>query len=172
MINNAPRSNGKYKQGNYVPKNKMKVIKLNSKGGLYFRSSLEERMMIHLDLNPKIKKWGAECLEIPYTKKERDIKNGVFKTSNHRYYPDFYYEYLTDNNEMKRVVVEVKPHAQTQPPKQLKPNPTAKQLRNFEYSVKEYNRNLAKWTQVVEYCRVKGFEFVIITEEFFNRTKK
>lgn len=168
MINNAPRSNGKYQQGNYIPKNKDKVLKLNSRGGLYFRSGLEQKMMIHLDTNPKIKVWGAECIEIPYTKKERDIKNGVYKETKHRYYPDFYYEYLSVTGEIKYVVVEVKPLKQTQQPV-LKPNPTSKQLRNFEYDVKEYNRNISKWTEVVEYCKRKGMEFQIITETFFKR---
>lgn len=168
MINNAPRSGGRYKQGNYIPKNKNKVLKLNSRGGLYFRSGLEEKMMIHLDMNPKILLWGAECIEIPYTRKERDMKNGVYKISEHRYYPDFYYEYASSKGVTKKVVVEVKPFSQTQPPV-AKSNPTTKQLRNLEYDVKEYNKNLAKWKEVVEYCKRKGFEFQIITEKFFER---
>ena len=45
MINSAP-SNSNYKQGLYVPNNKDKVIKLNSKGGLFYRSSWEKRIMI------------------------------------------------------------------------------------------------------------------------------
>lgn len=43
MINSAPRQNKKYNQGLFVPKNKDKVIKLNSQGGLYYRSSLEKK---------------------------------------------------------------------------------------------------------------------------------
>lgn len=50
MINNAPNSpkknNGeaKYHQGNYIPQNKDKVLKLNSKGGIYYRSSWEKKV--------------------------------------------------------------------------------------------------------------------------------
>ncbi len=42
MINSKP-SNSSYHQGNYVPDNKDKVIKLNSLGGVYYRSSLEKK---------------------------------------------------------------------------------------------------------------------------------
>lgn len=50
MINSAPKSprkrNGdpKYHQGNYIPKNKDKVLKLNSEGGIYYRSSWEKKV--------------------------------------------------------------------------------------------------------------------------------
>lgn len=170
MLNSAPRSKGRYKQGLYIPVNKDKVLKLNNRGGLYYRSGLEEKMMIHLDRNPKVTLWGAECIEIPYKRKQRDMLNGVYKETDHRYYPDFYYEYSSVSGRKKKVVVEVKPLKQTQTPT-LKENYTTKQLRNFEYDVKEYNKNLAKWQQTVEYCKMKGFEFQIITEQFFDRRK-
>jgi hypothetical protein len=37
MLNSKP-NNSQYHQGLYVPKNKDKVIKLNSQGGLFYRS--------------------------------------------------------------------------------------------------------------------------------------
>ena len=46
MINSAP-NNPKYHQGVYYPKNKDKVIKMNALGGLYYRSSLEKKMMTY-----------------------------------------------------------------------------------------------------------------------------
>ena len=42
MINSVP-NNKKYHQGLFIPINKDKVIKLNSLGGLYYRSSLEKK---------------------------------------------------------------------------------------------------------------------------------
>ena len=65
MINSKP-SNSNYNSGNYIPKNKDKVLKLNTQGGVYFRSSWEKKIMVWLDLKPEIIQWGAECLEIPY----------------------------------------------------------------------------------------------------------
>lgn len=41
MLNSVP-NNDKYNQGNYVPKNKDKVLKLNAKGGVFFRSGWEK----------------------------------------------------------------------------------------------------------------------------------
>ena len=56
MLNSKP-NNSNYNQGNYVPKNKDKVLKLNNNGGVYFRSSWEKKIMTWLDLNEKIIKW-------------------------------------------------------------------------------------------------------------------
>jgi len=28
-----------------------------------------------------------------------------------------------------------------------------------------YNKNLSKWTNMIDYCKRKGFEFIIITEK-------
>ena len=164
MINSAPKQPTKYRQGLYTPKNKDKVIKLNSKGGLWYRSGLEQKMMIYLDNNSKIVNWGAEHLSIPYEKTEYDNDTKDLKTTEHCYYPDFYYELLREDGTVMKVVAEVKPLSETMEPK-LPHNPTSKQLKNFEYSLKMYNKNLSKWTYMIEYCRKKGFEFIIVTEE-------
>ena len=68
MFNSRP-NNSNYHQGNYIPNNKDKVFKLNSGGGVYYRSSWELKIMTWLDNNPKIKMWGAECITIPYQMK-------------------------------------------------------------------------------------------------------
>lgn len=168
MLNSAPRQRGKYQQGLYIPENKDKVIKLNSKGGLYYRSGLERKMMVYFDKNPKVKCWGAENISIPYKKKEWSSKIQDYVTSDHTYYPDFYYELFKQGDVISKVVAEVKPYKETIEPK-LKPNPTAKQLKNFEYDLKMYNKNLSKWTYMIEYCNRKGFEFIIITEKILGR---
>ena len=54
MLNSAPRQPGKYKQGLYTPKNKEKLIKANSYGGVFYRSGLEHKMMIYLDSNENL----------------------------------------------------------------------------------------------------------------------
>lgn len=167
MINSAPRQNNKYHQGLFTPKNKSKVIKLNSKGGLYFRSGLEQRMMIYLDNNQNIINWGAEHLKIPYQKTEWLSEEQEFKTSEHTYYPDFYYEIKRENGEISKVVAEVKPKSEVNEPK-LPNNPSAKQLKNFEYALKMYNKNLSKWKYMMEYCDRKGFKFIIITEDYLG----
>jgi hypothetical protein len=164
MLNNAPTKQGKYKQGLFTPKNKDKIIKLNTQGGLFYRSGLELKMMVYLDNNPNIIHWGAEHLRVPYTKTEWVSESQEFRTTEHSYYPDFYYELKKENDEVSRVVAEVKPASETKEPK-LAENPTSKQLKNFEYALKMYNKNLSKWKHMIAYCERKGFKFIIITEE-------
>ena len=167
MINSAPRQSSKYKQGLFTPKNKDKVVKLNSHGGLYYRSGLEQKMMVYLDNNPNIINWGAEHLKIPYEKTEWVSEKQEFKTSEHTYYPDFYYELKKENGEISKVVAEVKPSSETMEPK-ISSNPSSKQLKNFEYALKMYNKNLSKWKYMMEYCDRKGFKFIIITEQYLG----
>ncbi len=149
MINQAP-NNSKYNQGIYYPKNKDKVIKLNAKGGLYYRSSLEKKMMVYLDMNEKIKFWGAENLKIPYKKSEYHKESQEVRTTEHIYYPDFYYEILQEDGSTSKVVAEVKPYSETIEPK-LNKTPTLKQLRNFEYALKMWNKNLSKWENLLDW---------------------
>jgi hypothetical protein len=166
MLNSKP-NNSQYHQGLYVPKNKDKVIKLNSQGGLFYRSGLEQKMMIYLDNNEKIVFWGSENIKVPYTKTEWLSEAQEYKTSEHTYYPDFYYEMKREDGSITKVVAEVKPYSETVEPV-LKQNPTAKQLKNFEYSLKMYNKNLSKWSYMIDYCQRKGFEFIIITEKLLG----
>jgi hypothetical protein len=164
MLNIAPRSGGLYKQGLFIPKNKEKLIKANSKGGVYYRSSLEHKMMIYLDNNENIKFWSSEYIKIPYEKTEYVNEKETWETTKHTYYPDFYYELVRSDGSIAKVVAEVKHSSETKEPK-IPHNPTAKQLKNFEYALKMWNKNLSKWKYMIEWCERKGFEFIIITEE-------
>lgn len=164
MLNSAPRSGGLYKQGLFVPKNKEKLIKANSQGGVYYRSGLEHKMMIYLDNNENIRSWSSEYIKIPYEKTEYVNETQMWETTKHTYYPDFYYELVRSDGTVTKVVAEVKPSSETREPK-IPQNPTAKQLKNFEYALKMWNKNLSKWKYMIEWCDRKGFEFIIITEE-------
>ncbi len=56
-------------------------------------------------------------------------------------------------------IIEVKPHAQTKPPKVLsKPN------RRYITEVQTWGINSAKWDAARRYCDSKNMDFVIITE--------
>lgn len=164
MLNSAPRSGGLYKQGLFVPKNKEKLIKANSQGGVYYRSGLEHKMMIYLDNNENIRSWSSEYIKIPYEKTEYVNETQMWETTKHTYYPDFYYELVRSDGTVTKVVAEVKPSSETREPK-IPQNPTAKQLKNLEYAIKMWNKNLSKWKYMIEWCERKGFEFIIITEE-------
>ncbi len=164
MLNSAPNKNKKYKQGLFIPKNSEKVIKKNSQGGLFYRSGLEHKMCIYLDENPNIIKWNSELIKIPYIKNAWNNTLVEMNQTEHVYYPDFYYELKKNDGSITKIVAEVKPYTETQPPK-LNPNYTAKQLKNFEYSLKEYAKNLDKWKYCIEWCKNKGIEFHIITDK-------
>lgn len=164
MLNQKPRQTDKYKQGLYIPVNKEKLIKANTEGGVYYRSGLEKKMMIYLDQNSRILRWSAEYIRVPYKKTEWNANLKDFETTEHTYYPDFYYELQRQDGSTSRVVAEVKPYSETIEPT-IKENMTGKQMKNLEYALKMYNKNLQKWKYMIEYCERKGFEFIIITEK-------
>jgi len=179
MINNAPtnqlKKNGqrKYKQGNFIPDNKDKVIKLNDKGGVYYRSGYEFKIYRYLDLNPDVTTWGAEFIEIPYEKismKKTDWGEMQQKKTSHKYYPDVYYELKKSDGTISKVLAEIKPYAETKAPV-MKQNANAKQLTNFEYSMNLWNANMFKWEKAIEYCKSREIKFIIISEKYINMLK-
>ncbi len=175
MINNRPtfqkNKNGKmkYHQGLFIPKNPDKVVKLNAQGGLWFRSSWEEKILKYLDFNENIVKYGCEFMSIQYALPE--VKDGLIEYKEHRYFPDFYYELKRSDGVISKVIAEVKPFAETQKPV-LNEKYSHKQLINFEYALKQWNRNIHKWNSAIEYCQKRDIEFVIITEQFLNGISK
>ena len=56
MLNSKP-NNSNYNQGNYIPVNKDKVIKLNNQGGIFYRSSWEKKICHWLDHKSEIVRW-------------------------------------------------------------------------------------------------------------------
>lgn len=169
MLNSKPNNPSKYHQGNFVPKNKDKVLKLNNQGGVYYRSSWEKKIMVWLDLNKSISMWGAECMRIPY--QLTHIENGDVKIKQHSYFPDFYYEMRDSEGVLKQVVVEVKPQKDYEDTIlfekglfKIDEKKTLKQLRNLEYRFKMAQKNSEKWKTMIKWCEKKGYEFIIITE--------
>lgn len=127
--------------------------------------------MVYLDNNESIVKWNTELIKIPYTKNAWNNKLLEMTSSEHTYFPDFYCEFKRADGSISRVVAEIKPEHETKPPK-LPTNPTSKQLRNFEYALKEYSKNLDKWKYCIEWCEKKGFEFMIITDKLLAPPKQ
>ena len=61
-----------------------------------------------LDTNPSIYRWSSEEIAIPY------IKPTDGKT--HRYFPDYWIEYIDNNKNIIQELIEIKPAAQTKRP--------------------------------------------------------
>jgi hypothetical protein len=155
LSNNKSQWNDNYKQGLYNPVNPDKYI--GNPLDIKYRSSWEYAFCKYLDLNERIIRWGCEQPIIMY----KDLQN---KT--HRYYPDFVYSLMIDNNPLnyKTVIVEIKPASELIPP--VRPlNETGKALENYEYAVRQHIRNKLKWESAVSYCEKNKAEFVIITED-------
>ena len=174
MLNSQPK-NKNYHQGNFIPKDKEKVLKLNSQGGIYYRSSWELKIMTWLDGSIRVTKWGAECMAIPY--QMTHFNDGDMKVKNHSYYPDFYYEMKLSDGSIKKVVAEVKPQKEYQMALMLQEKKiqvpdnkvSLKKLKSFEYDLKMAQKNLSKWETMIEFCNKKGWEFIVITEIHLKR---
>jgi len=174
MLNSKP-NNTNYHQGNFIPKYRDKLLKLNNQGGIYYRSSYELRFMKFLDMNKSVTKWGAECISIPYQLTHYE-KNGDINLKSHTYYPDFYYEIAGNDGMTKKVIAEVKPNSEyldtillENKGFKIPPNSTLKQLKNLEYRMKMSQKNSEKWKTMIKFCDKKGWEFIIITEDHLKK---
>lgn len=85
-------------KGIFKPKNEDKYI--GNKDNIVYRSSIELKYMRFFDTHDKILKWNSEEIVIPYP---FEIDKKV-----HRYYPDFYIEYLNIDKEIQKAIVEIK----------------------------------------------------------------
>lgn len=104
--------------------------------------------MVCCDTNPNILRWASEELAIPY----------VSQVDNkwHRYYVDFL---VKTNN--KTYLVEIKPKKQCQPPTKGK-----KRQKTYLLEYQIWQTNESKWAAAKEYAEKRGWEFMIVTEDF------
>jgi hypothetical protein len=106
--------------------------------------------MMYLDSHPEIVLWSSEEVIIGYV----DPTTGRSR----RYFPDFWVKKAND----EILLIEVKPKAQTMPPKPNKYK--GKPSKRFITEASTYAINRAKWEAAVNTCSKKGWKFVIITE--------
>ena len=137
-------------RGRYIPTYPKKYK--GDPSNIIYRSLWERKFMVYCDRNEKIVEWGSEEFFIPY----RSPLDGKI----HRYFPDFYVKVKTKQNTIKKWVVEVKPKAQTRPPRTPK-----RKTKKYITEVRNYAINDAKWKNAIEYCKDRNMEFIIITED-------
>lgn len=171
MINQRP-NNKSYHQGNYIPTNKDKVLKLNGEGGVYYRSSWERILYNYLDHNEDIIQWAAEGLSIPYQRKHK--LDGVITLKSHTYYPDIVYTQKMADGSINKVVAEIKPQKEYEMATLLDKGElelnesklnTAKKIKNYQYTLNQAYINKCKWNAAIKWCDQKGYKFIVITEE-------
>lgn len=161
MGKKKPNMSRKFRQGQFKPKFPDKYI--GDVDNIYFRSSWELKFMNWADSKKEVTAWGSEIITIPYQIQEN--KDGQLITKERKYYPDFYLE-IGD----KRYVIEVKPIAQTQPPKKPKKE-SVKSLNNYYRAIKAYKKNLHKWKFAKEWCERQNIEFQLVTEKNLYKYK-
>jgi len=154
----------KSKKGLYKPQNPDKYI--GDLSDVMYMSSWELKFMIYCDNRSEILKWGSECFHIPYQMERKNPETGAIKKTNHKYWPDFYMEVVDPESETgyKKIVVEVKPSGETVqpvPPKKF----STKAMKNFEYSIVAFQKNMYKWARAEEFCKSRDMTFMIITEK-------
>lgn len=145
-------------KGKYFPKNISKY-----KGDpttIIFRSLWERRVMKYLDENSAVIAWNSEEVVIPYIGPDG---------KRHRYYVDFYVEYKHRDGRIEKMLLEVKPKAQTIPPKLPK---NGRKTSRFYLSERTYIKNSAKWKAAEEYCEQNGWKFKILTEDDLDIRKR
>lgn len=139
-------------QGRFYPINPQKY-RGDSKEIVY-RSSWELAVMSRFDKDIRIKWWSSEEFVIKYW-------NPV-KGREARYFPDFVIG--VQHGDVERIImIEVKPHAETLPPKPPKKN-HAKSMQRYLSEQDTFAVNQAKWKAARELCQRKGLHFQIFTE--------
>jgi hypothetical protein len=124
-----------------------------------YRSRWELNLMAYFDSHPNVKWWQSEEVIIPY----KSPIDGKY----HRYFPDFLVRMINKDGIEETVLIEVKPYSQTMPPDISKKNATktGRVSRRYLNEVKTYGINDAKWTAAEEFCKDKGWKFIIMTEK-------
>ena len=152
-----PNGYGNVCQSYYVPVNKEKY-----KGSMPIicRSSWERRFCEYCDLNSSITYWSSEGFTIPYI--------SPIDKKYHNYFIDFVILVKRKTNDKVKqhvILIEIKPKNQTKPPI---PTPKNRMTIKYKKQVETYLINQSKWKATKEFCKKKGFEFLILTEDTFN----
>jgi hypothetical protein len=138
--------------GKFVPKNPDKYVGDVDK--IFFRSLWETKVMQWMDSRSSIIKWGSEEIAIPY------LSPADGKV--HRYFPDFFIEYVTEAGEVKREILEVKPLHESD----------AKYAKS-DRSKNALQVNESKWRAASRYCEERGMTFRVLTEKsIFKQAEK
>ena len=107
--------------------------------------------MVELDSDQSVIQWSSEENFVPYI----SPKDG----RPHRYFYDFLITKKTKEG-LRTFMVEIKPKKETLPPQKGK-----RVTKAFLNEVMTYGVNQAKWEAASAYCKMKGWEFCVLTEK-------
>lgn len=141
-----PSKKSFYHQGIIDPKKCKKYADSCKNEPIIYRSGLELQFIQYCENNPSITKWASEPIAIPYFCR--------LDGKDHEYYPD----YIIENKQGHKVIVEVKPENQTVKPKSS----------DSAWLKEQWVKNVDKWTIAKKFAETHGMKFIIVTEKFFN----
>ena len=119
-----------------------------------YRSGWEHAFMRFCDNHPSVINWASESIQIPY----RNPLTGKQSI----YVPDFLIVYQDKGGKKRAELIEVKPESQTRL--------GAKTSKHDKLSIAV---NHAKWEAAAKWCKLKGLQFRIVTEnDIFHNGKK
>jgi hypothetical protein len=140
-----PRGGKKWIQGVFTPLNPKKYI--GDARNIVYRSSWELLAMSKFDSNPDVVAWSSEEIVVPYL---CPVRGDV-----HRYFPDF----LVKMKDGTVTMMEIKPESQQKAPRKGR-----KSQKTFINEAETYMINQSKWVAATEFCRKKGWKFVVMNE--------
>jgi hypothetical protein len=156
-IKSLPKAPSKYPGlKTYKPKKNGKYI---GKELPIARSSWEYDFMKYLDSNENVISWMSEQPEIPYQHPIRTLQEG--RGIVWMYHPDFFVKFKTPHGE-RIELIEIKPFKQTIEP--LPPG-NGRSQKLFESEIETYMVNKEKWKAALEYCKLRGWCFRVLTEK-------
>jgi len=150
--NNKPSRKSGFVQG-YFPINECK--KYQGKGPIIFRSSWERKFCLYCERNPEIASWSSESFSIKYF--------NPLDNKYHNYFPD-YFVHLRNG---QTYIVEVKPKAQLEKPEVPK-RKTPKSIKSFKWLFETWTINMCKKAAAEEFAKAKGWQYLLVTEDFFK----
>jgi hypothetical protein len=155
--NLKPRANSGFIQNYFKPRNPQKYIGDPNK--IIYRSSWEARFCSWCDIHPNIKRWSSEPVAIPYV-------NPVTKKPA-RYFVDFFVMVEKNGVELQ-YLIEIKPNSQINPPdkKLLEGNQTLQKIKRYNWQLRTYIINKAKFEAAVEFAKARNMKFAICDEKF------
>lgn len=144
--NLKPRKHSMYHQGMLDPKKFPKYYSACKSDPIIYRSGLELQFINYCEAHPSIVKWASEPIEIHYTSR--------LDGKEHSYYPD----YIIENKDGERCIVEVKPYNQT-----VKPDAV-----DNRWLKETWIKNVDKWSAAKSFADKRGMKFILVTEKFFT----
>jgi hypothetical protein len=111
---------------------------------------------------------GKEILLILWKESSESLSIKYFNPLDekyHTYFPDF----VVRTADGRTIIVEVKPKAQLK-----KPNPpkrkTPKQIESYKWAYSAFVTNMCKKKYAEEFAKNRGWEYMLVTEDFFAKT--